>query len=344
MRRMLKKSKMIILKLKVIKNKYSEELTQQKDAISKLRTYENEGFYCPIVVVKERQLNNGDQSLKELELLLESLSKLLLLYKDILGCEEVKLDRLPRKTKTFQAIKHYREVYELIIRWFKYGDFDLRKEELLLKVKKISKIFEYYCLIKLLKVAKDDGYKLDEQAGGACLYPYEVKDSRYKNEADENNTYHLTDGVNLLTIFYQPVIYSYNAKTNNIDLFRTDCYYDNHLVPDFIFKMQNVEESSSKYAVLDPKYSNRSNIKDFYMDTELLKYVCSIADKTGRTPAVRLMWLLQGRVSSDAQMENYHTSQLAKSIKPIPSYGIYTLNPTNSDVSRLWNEILRCIM
>lgn len=335
--------KLIVNKLILIKNSYADGLIQEKEIIAKLHSFEDEGFYSPIVLVKESQLKKGNSLLKELEILSGSFQKVLLWYKRILECQEIKVDRMPRKTKTFQAVKHYNEIYNLIIKWFKYGEFSLRKEELLLKVKKIDKIFEYYSLMKLLKKAKDMGFMLDEQVGGVNFYSYRIKNNRYEDVPDVNNTYCLTDGINKLTIYYQPVLFSSEGNdTNNINLFRTDI--DHYWMPDFVFKMYNTEEQNIFYAISDAKYSNRKNIREIYLPQEMVKYVCSVADKTGQTPAVRFMWLLQGREYSGNQMEYFHKSKLSKTVKPIPSYGIYTLNPLNDSVDRLWSEMMRCIL
>lgn len=334
--------KTIVLKLTQIYKSYSTELIHEKEVIEKLHSLERDGFFLPVIIVKTNQLKRGDNLLKELNYLSNMFAKLLKIYDEILECKKTRLEKIPQMTKIFKSVMHYRKIYEMIIKWYRYGEFSLHKEELLLKIKKIDQIFEYYSLMHLLKAAKDRGYQLREQPGATYFYPYEVKDIRYKKVYEVNNTYSLINGVYELTLYYQPVIFSQASDNcNNISLFRTD--KDSYWTPDFLFKMRNSALDTVHYGIVDSKYSSRGNIRNIYMNKELIKYICSIADSTGEVPSVRFMWLLQGRDYAGAQMENFHKSTQAKAVKPIPSYGIYTLNPTNMNMTKLWNELIRCL-
>lgn len=329
--------KLLYSRILTVKNGYGFYLKNERDIISKFTYLEHEGFYSPILQVKQVQITRGDKLLKELELLEESFSKLILVYQSIFECKVVRTNGIPRKTKTFQFVKHYKEIYNVILQWYIFGDFNLNKEELLLKIKKIDRIYEYYCLIKLLKMAKDRGYGLNQKNGGAFNYHY-----RLDNVFDVNNTYSLTDGVNELTIYYQPVLFSsFSNNSNNISLFRSDT--DSYFTPDFLVKMYKEDKEYVHYAILDSKYSNRKNIRDFYLHKEIIKYVCSIAEIKSQTPAVRFLWLLQGRDYFGDQMEAFHKSVLSNITKPIPSYGIFTLNPSKNNLEKLWDEMMRCI-
>lgn len=62
-------------------------------------------------------------------------------------------------TMKLRGIKDYAQVFEIIVRWFRYGEYSLEKERLILQVKTLDKLFEYYCLLRLLKLLADNGYQ-----------------------------------------------------------------------------------------------------------------------------------------------------------------------------------------
>ena len=113
---------------------------------------------------------------------------------------------------------------------------------------------------------------------------------------------------------------------------------------DFLLKFSDeTYNRPPRYVILDSKYSSRKNIVDNYLDEELLKYSCQIADSSGDANASAMMWLLQGRVENMPTASNHHNLPLAGQYRPKPSYGIFSLNSMTLNLNRLWEEIQHCL-
>ena len=77
---------------------------------------------------------------------------------------------IPVFTPVFRSINAYRQIYTVIHRWFSIGNYDLGKDELLLSFISTSKIYEYYCLIKMLShITENTDYALTESKRNILL-------------------------------------------------------------------------------------------------------------------------------------------------------------------------------
>jgi len=332
--------KMIVNKLKLIRQSYRTELKNEQSLLIRLKKLEGKWGKAPILIIKRYQLQRGEKLIGRLEELLKLCQELHYSYKLLLNCNEEIITSIPRKTKIFQTIRHYSDIYDLIIKWFRYGDFSLNKETLFLRIKKLDKLYEYYCTLHLLKMLKDQGFNPKESPQSIQSYSYEDA-PLYTPEKSIPNTYELQNERYEITFYYQPVIYGWNSKTRNgISLYKTQ---KGILTPDFLFKIMSIDHLVETYAIMDAKFSTRNTIKIYSWDKMLKKYVLIIASENEFYPAVSFMWLLQGRVDDSTKYLPFYNSPLAKKHKPIPSYGIYTLNGTEYYSQELWAELERCL-
>ena len=322
---------------KNIEMELSKSMANEKNLLGRLQGLEQGGFKSLILTAKRFQINLHQGILERLNLINRQLQTVYTQYKAIFPYQQTQLTKFPRKTKTFQEIRPYAQVFEQIIHWFRYGEYDLRKENVILRVKTIDKLFEFYCLHRILQMVTSAGFDIDESQRSIYSYKYRVADPNYSHESDIANTFVLSRGTTTLTVYYQPVINTSQIE-NNITLFRTTCI-NNYFMPDFLLKITKGNTGISDYVLLDSKYSTRRTIQEYEMDKEILRYSCQIADTSGRSDAVKMVWLLQGRVDDTNNVFAYHNSPLAKRYPPTPSYGIISVNTQNSNLRGLWDEI-----
>ena len=296
-----------------------DKLTKAIDDLQK----ENEGLAAIIGTQKEIEALRAER---------DSLKK----ERDI---EREKRDQ-PRKTNTFCEIKPYAQVFEIIVRWFRYGEYSLEKERLILQVKTLDKLFEYYCLLRLLKLLADNGYQKANVKEPVFKFDYVSADEHYQNEKDVANTYLLSNGEVTATLYYQPVISAVQFE-NDLTLFRTTkppAGNPDYYTPDFVLKFASSEDDE-EYAIFDAKFSSRANIKKHSLPEVIRKYSCEIS-AASRSSAPKMVWVLQGRVNgSENAIWKYHNSQLASTYRPITSFGIVSINTAVEIRQRLWNEI-----
>lgn len=323
--------------VKNIEKELGKSITNELLLLERLQGLEQGGYKAPILTVKRFQVNLHRVMLEKINHISRQMQAIYTQYTTILPCKQAPLLHFPRKTKTFQEIRPYTYVFEQIVHWFRYGEFDLRKENVILRIKTINKLFEYYCLHRVLQMVINAGFDIDDPKQAIYSYEYNVADPRFINEHDIANTFVLSKGDTTVTVYYQPVIHTARME-NNIMLFRTTDQ-SNYFVPDLLLKITRGDTGISNYVLFDCKYSTRQTIQEYEMEREILRYSCQIADTFGRSNAVKMMWLLQGRVDGTPTISTYHNSPLARRYPPFPSYGIFSVNTHITDLRGLWKEI-----
>lgn len=230
------------------------------------------------------------QKKNELNILLENVVKLYNCYSNILKVKEIILTGAPEPTAIFMQISQYNLVYKSIVRWFMYGKYDLYREEAILPFLVNYQLYEYYVLIKMIKVIKGNNYELKQ----AYRHQYKIyQGTKYRN-TKYSNTFIFSNGTQELTLYYQPVIYGQKysiENSNGINLYRNstfraaiendDCregYGDGlYYTPDYLIKI--VEDSKEKYLILDAKYSKTDIVIRNYFSDLVFKYLFSISPK-----------------------------------------------------------------
>ncbi len=197
-------------------------------------------------------------------------------------------------------------------------------------------------MIKLLNMFAFNGYKKAEIPNPVFNYDYTTSDSYYHNEKDVANTYVLTNGHVMLTLYYQPVISSVRFE-NNLTLYRARTPQSNkfgYYTPDFVLKFSTAEHPA-EYVIFDSKFSRRENIIKYLLPEVMRKYsleLCVASD----CKAPKMVWVLQGRIeNAESLMWRYHNTRLSLQFPPVTSYGILSINTAVDTGQRLWNEIKR---
>lgn len=292
--------------------------------------------YCaPIITIKSCQVSFNKILLARLDNLLKTMRDLYFKYSllfNLRDCEFMK--KIPRKSKVFQEVRPYTQVFERIMRWFQYGEFSLAKDNLILQIKTLDKLFEYFCLFKLLSIFSDNGFTLANQINPVGNFEYVSDDKLYHNDRDIANTFVLQKHDVKATLYYQPVISSKRFE-NGLKLYRTR-HMQRYFTPDFVIKFEN--NDSEEYVILDAKFSNRTNIINKYLPDVMLKYANEIAVNADiKTPV--MVWILQGRTDDSYDVYRFHNSPLAKLYKQSISFGIIKFSTLNKTEQNFWNVL-----
>lgn len=195
-------------------------------------------------------------------------------YERMLECVATSVAALPKLTNTFKHVYHYRVCYECMVKWFEAGDYSFDHLNYLFKLKTLSRIFEYYCLIKLQKAIVKNGYVLTE---ASRIVIEDAED----NFEDINNKYVFSGHGYELILLYEPLI-CVNSLNEGVNLYSTGYNFikskwNNRWTPDFVIKIETY--NSEYYYILDAKYSNFKNVRKRYMPELVLKYGTQIASK-----------------------------------------------------------------
>ena len=216
--------------------------------------------------------------------LLKDFKHLYFSYKKILRSDVVDLKGMPNFTPVFKKIKPYRQVFEFMHKWFNSGEYDLSKDELVLSFLSTSKIYEYYCLIKLKSALLSNGFTINRG------YKYEYREDRYYKNTRYNNTFQFSKEDIIITLYYQPKVCNGNdlqsslfdsneillyrnssLSLNNYELRGKHCYY----TPDYIIKIS--KQDKAYYWIMDAKFSKEKNIQEYQLTDLVWKYLFSIS-------------------------------------------------------------------
>lgn len=228
--------------------------------------------------------------LDDYEDIVESLSDLFSQYHKAIPCIYSHLTHIPSPSPAFLDMYHYRKVFELMVLWFGKSEIHFPTKNPLFHFASADAIYEYYCLLHLCDVLVELGFK--EQKERRMRYQYSVDDVRFKN-TEWDNTYYFQKDDCWVTLYFQPVVYSYESETTNeIELFRAD-KPNKYYTPDFIIKKE--DSSGTKYGILDSKWRTRKSLLDEGgLSETVYKYIYSILDIHSLKP-VPFFWLMQGK-------------------------------------------------
>ena len=326
----------VLLNAKQIFLEFDRDILNEERIISRIHGSFPKEYCAPIITIKSLQISFCRILLGKLNHSIDTLQNLYTQYETLFDVQTSMLTTLPRKTSTFCEIKPYAQVFKIIVHWFQYGEYSLEKERLILQVKTLDKLFEYYCLLQLLKLLADNGYHKADIQEPAFKYLYTSADGHYQNEQDVANTYVLSRNHITATLYYQPVISAFNFE-NGLTLYRTTSkkgYY----TPDFVLKF-SFSEHDEEYIIFDAKFASRDTIKNFRLPEVIRKYSSELC-VAANSRAPKMVWILQGRVNSNEKaIWRYHNSPLVSVYRPATSFGIVSVNTTIEIRQRLWNEI-----
>lgn len=334
----------VLLNAKQIFEEFDRDILNEERIISRIHGSFPKEYCAPIITIKSLQISFCRILLGKLNHSIDTLQNLYTQYETLFDVKASMLTTFPRKTSTFCEIKPYAQIFEIIVRWLQYGEYSLEKERLILQVKTLDKLFEYYCLLRLLKLLADNGYQKAGVKEPAFKYPYTSADGYYQNEQDVANTYLLSNNHVMVTLYYQPVISAVQFE-NALTLYRTTkppSGRPDYYTPDFVLKFSSTEHDE-EYAIFDAKFSSRASIKNHSLPDVIRKYSCEMCT-TADCHAPKMVWILQGRVnSSENAIWRYHNSPLVPTYRPTTSFGIVSVNTSVEIRQRLWSEIRNSI-
>lgn len=275
--------KIIVQELEEIK--FSVELHKNQNA----SPYRRNGYVDSAYYIYTKNIKMLNSYIEVLNDWMAKFKKLYLEYKRILNVSELNVISVPRYTSIFRRIMPYNIIFEKILKWFNCGNYDLSKSDLLLSFISISKIYEYFCLIKINRTLEKCGYSL------ISGFPFKYSESRYYRNTIYNNTFEFLKDDTKITVYYQPIIY---GKTNNRDrpngigLFRNtsisitdptalailderEAKQGTYYTPDYLIKISN--NNNTSYHILDAKHSSPNNIKRYQLPYLAFKYLFSIS-------------------------------------------------------------------
>lgn len=250
---------------------------------------------------------------QQLSRLYEKFSQLWHMYRDALMISPEPLLHEPKPTAVFMSIAQYNIIFVRIYQWFKYGIYSFESEKYMLSFVKISSLYESYLLAKMLEYFKNRDYVL--QSATKCVYPVH-RSWKYRN-TQCNNTFIFQSKKKRITLYYQPVIFDTDRHDiNGIGLYRNNSipadgdttkegarYY----TPDFLIKFD--EEDTSKYLIIDAKFSKFGNVRVPIVKNLAFKYLFSLSP-IKNNHMIAGMGIIYGKCWKGEQVQSAYDKQI----------------------------------
>ncbi|MDY2630102.1 MAG: hypothetical protein SOV85_01925 [Clostridium sp.] len=292
--------------------------------------------------------NNINLYLDKLIAFKKKFLELYLLYKRVLKCEEIVINKVPKPTSNFIKFKHYQKIYLAIKEWFKYGNYDLEIEKMILSFNSVSEIYEYYILLNMNEYLLKNNFALVDIL--KTLY-ISNKKSLYTNSKFENTFLFRKNNIDVC-IFYQPLISAKKKSfSNSLGLFRNNTvnyegYYSDYYTPDYVIKIS--KNNLNKYIILDAKFSTFNTVIQYSFNKIAYKYAFSISTADSYDEISQIFIINSGNIkdASEKLMYNLYNSEFDSRNEEIkPAMKIVTFNPkidakeNYDNLSRIFREI-----
>lgn len=264
-------------------SQYCSILDEQQHFVGNVPENAEESSQAPIMALKGIQIRIFRKHIDTLRSLIASLNRIYLSYAKIFGIRDAVLQKRSLKSKVFREIKPYAAVLSCIRTYLFYGEFNASKDFLLFKVNRLDKLFEYYCLYRIISMLLQNGFVASSDRI-PINFKYRKTAKCISSDDQVANTYYFERGKQRITLYYQPIISS-NRFENGIRAFRTTLSSSNRLsqysffTPDFILKVSSGDNKlwDDDYIIFDSKFSDANNVKRHYIEDLKNKYADEVA-------------------------------------------------------------------
>ncbi len=309
-------------------------------------------YELPAMVVMEECARHQLDLIAQIEEMRTRAQRLLITYESILPGVNTNAGTAspPQRTKVFQEVRAYSAIYQQIERWRAFGYFSLARESLALHALRLDKLYEYYCLFRILETLRSAGFDLDDLYREPTInaqYSLENEVWFFKNERTVSSLYRLARSDVKARLYYQPVIYWDGRLENDLTLLRKSprrafapqalnaCY-----TPDYLLVLES--EGIRKHYILDAKYralksvtipedSGWSTFDDSYH-----KYYADVISTEGKN--IDAVWLLVGKEESSI-VRYYETAAWVASISGYTRSGVASLSPSADAIADVFDEL-----
>lgn len=261
---------------------------------------------------------------------------------------------MPQLTPGFLSQLHYHATFKQIVDYYRLGSLDLTGEKFLYGLRTLDKLYEFYCLFRIIESVKASRWALVRQdkapfGGASASSPLEG--------VRPNNRYTFAHSSGLrMTLYYDlEISTSLQTEIGLVDTFHNGYGPNSNYAPDFVIKIERGKDVV--YAVLDAKYVspdtalNKAN-KNRYADevTKLcMKYLHGIGYlQGGLSPIAALLVLHPGSNLVDApdKYRSFHreANSLFSASPSLPIIGALGVTPQAEEANSSNNDTLTGVL
>jgi hypothetical protein len=182
----------------------------------------------------------------------------------------------PTPSQQVLARTHYLQIFGLIKNYYDIGEPQWRGQLEFYGLRNLYKIYEFVCLVNIIEALKNKDYSLES----AEYKDREGKHLEIRPINEPCNYYRFIGDGSVIELFYEP----HAVQVSKIDgdtalgtLVDLTHYSRRTWTPDFSI-VKNTNGMISTH-ILDAKYSNLKSVRDFHIDSCVLKYTTKMMTK-----------------------------------------------------------------
>lgn len=168
----------------------------------------------------------------------------------------------PKITPYVRSSRLYRNIFEKYTHWYDLGTPSIEGDLSLIKLRSLSKIFEFFVLFRLFDYLEKEKWEITESL---------LSEEFYKLIPD-----YITFGKDdmRITLSYEPNVYKFSNQTQHMDLVKINNYFypGKNWNPDYTMRIESISSEISRYIILDAKYSNPYWIENTHLHNIYDKY------------------------------------------------------------------------
>lgn len=297
-----------VLRSLVVLSKNMGEVESSSRMVKRISSFGRQGYSCPLLTVLEAFEGRRKAVSTKVDKLLKAAYRLKRSYAAAMpGVGTVRLSS-PRRTKIFQDVRAYSDIYISLLRWLNFGEFSLNREQIALRTFRLDRLYEYYVLYRILSWCGENGFRPCD--GAAIKARYSLEYEKYRAVERVPSLFRLESDRFFLSVYYQPVIYGDDREENGVTLHRVNGTqrWDSFYTPDYLIFMKEKDTCSSRWIALDAKYSKVASVAKRHGGRDSLsaleqcfyKYRTNVIDSVTFLP-IESVWLLCGRDGKETE-------------------------------------------
>lgn len=169
---------------------------------------------------------------------------------------------IPRISPYVRSSRIYRGIFEQYAQWYQLGSPSLDGLNFLIKLRSLSKIFEFYVLFRLIDYLYDAAWTVTDFSLNEELDSLAPKSMSF----ERNNIG--------LILSYEPEIRKFSKVTQHMDLIKVDdpAHPAPFWTPDYTVRLYHKVSRKTRYLILDAKYQPFYNVRKYALSDLRHKY------------------------------------------------------------------------
>jgi len=210
----------------------------------------------------------------------------------------------PVLTHKIKSNRFYASIFRIMVEWYKFNKIDWRSQEMLLAIKSVPEIFEYYTFFKIKTALISFCEKVNNE-------PLSYKYKNIKINLHYQPNYWMVGHKNAEYSKYLRTEIGETSFYKTIKGFKPSNHKYSKRVPDIVIELTIGKQNF--LLVLDAKYSTMKTAFQYYLRDCGMKYIHGIHHVNGSSPVIAMILICPTQKQDEAILADMHA----------PPYGVF---------------------